>query len=437
MSEWKENQLKHVVDIRVSNVDKKLHPNKTLVRLCNYMDAYTNVYLTNQISFSTGSADLNEIQRFGLRRNDVIITKDSETPEDIAVSSVVIEDLENTVCGYHLAILRPDKTEIDGRFLMLQLKQPDLKNYFYSVANGSTRYGLTIGNIKRAKIKYPSLHTQRYIADILYTTDIIIDKTQAAIAKYKAIKQGMHYDLFTRGIDVSTGKLRPKFEDAQELYKESKLGMVPRDWEVEKLGDYSFVTKLAGFEYTLYFDYSKSGPIIAVRALNIKQGKLACDNIHTIPKETSDILPRSQLQKGDLVISYVGTVGQVAVIPENNKYHLAPNVAKISVDKKTVDPFFLNQFLNADVGQNEIIKLVSSTTQAALSMQNLREVKFLRPDLKEQKEIARRLIKADNNYEIEQTYLHKLQMLKAGLMGDLLSGKKRVMTNNSIDAGNI
>ncbi|MEI6883802.1 MAG: restriction endonuclease subunit S [Bacteroidota bacterium] len=353
-----------------------------------------------------------------------------------ATAGQVSKNLIDATSNQAVLALVPKKNRIDGDFLYYQVKQN--KDSILYLAQGSGQPNLSKDLIDNFKIKVPNkLIVQSQIAHILSTTDAVIEKTQAAIAKYKAIKQGMLHDLFTRGIDVSTGKLRPKCKDAPELYKESKLGMVPLDWEVEKLGDYSFVTKLAGFEYTLYFDYSKSGPIIAVRALNIKQGKLSFDNIHTIPKAISDILPRSQLQKGDLVISYVGTVGQVAVIPENNKYHLAPNVAKISVDKKTVDPFFLNQFLNADVGQNEIIKLVSSTTQAALSMQNLREVKFLRPDLKEQKEIARRLINADNNKEIEQTYLHKLQMLKSGLMGDLLSGRKRVNTYNDNDGGDI
>src|SRR5665648_837044 len=74
MSEWKENSLMDIVDIRVSNVDKKIYPNKTLVRLCNYMDVYSNDYITSKIPYNIGSADANEIERFGLKFDDVIIT---------------------------------------------------------------------------------------------------------------------------------------------------------------------------------------------------------------------------------------------------------------------------------------------------------------------------------------------------------------------------
>ncbi len=101
-----------------------------------------------------------------------MITKDSETPEDIAVSSVVIEELENVVCGYHLAILRPVNDELDGKFLMLKLKQPELKNYFYSVANGSTLYGLTIVNMKMQRFNIP-LYQNSSNCSILSTCDAL------------------------------------------------------------------------------------------------------------------------------------------------------------------------------------------------------------------------------------------------------------------------
>ena len=77
--------------------------------------------------------------------------------------------------------------------------------------------------IERLIVKYPEIFTQRKIASILSTADTVIEKTQAAITKYKAIKQGMLHDLFTRGINTATGKLRPK------------LGWIPKEWEVERI----------------------------------------------------------------------------------------------------------------------------------------------------------------------------------------------------------
>ena len=61
-----------------------------------------------------------------------------------------------------------------------------------------------------------------------------MEQTEAAIAKYQALKQGMLHDLFTRGIDMETGQLRPSYKDAPELYKKTELGFVPKEWEVGK-----------------------------------------------------------------------------------------------------------------------------------------------------------------------------------------------------------
>ena len=209
-------------------------------------------------------------------------------------------------------------------------------------------------------------------------------------------------------------------------YKQTEVGVIPEEWQSSKLGDFAFVTKLAGFEYTLYFDYSQSGAIIAIRVLNIKDGTLDLEDVHTIPKKTSDTLPRSKLAKGDLVISYVGTLGRVAVIPEDDKFHLAPNVAKISVAKKLIAPEFLVQYLNSFRGQRLISEAAASTTQAALSMGNLREIFFARPTLLEQRTIAGALSDVDALLAKLDALIAKKRDLKQAAMQQLLTGQTRL-----------
>ena len=215
--------------------------------------------------------------------------------------------------------------------------------------------------------------------------------------------------------------------ELKEGFKQTEIGAIPEDWEVKQIGDYSFITKLAGFEYTLHFDYKISGDIIALRALNIKNGYLKLKDVQTIPKKTSDFLKRSKLKKGDLVVSYVGTVGEMAVIPVNNKFHLAPNVAKVDVDRKNISPFFINQYYNSSFGKNEILKLVASTTQSALSMENLRKVLFpFPPTIEEQKQIANILNDTDQLIQNIKNLIAKKKAIKQGAMQELLSGKKRL-----------
>ena len=76
------------------------------VIVCNYTDVYYNEFITSELPLRKGSCSENEYLNFILKRGDVIITKDSESPTDIGVPSLVKENLDNVVCGYHLSIIK-------------------------------------------------------------------------------------------------------------------------------------------------------------------------------------------------------------------------------------------------------------------------------------------------------------------------------------------
>ena len=168
---WREVKLKALAKILVSNVDKKTLPGEKPIRLCNYTDVYYNEYITDSLSFMKATAKAQEIEKFKLLPGDVIITKDSETPEDIAVPAVVSEALNGVICGYHLAIIRPQQELANGLFLSKLLSIPSVRHYFFSLANGATRFGLTTDAIVNAKLLVPTLPEQRRIGEVLQTLD--------------------------------------------------------------------------------------------------------------------------------------------------------------------------------------------------------------------------------------------------------------------------
>jgi len=114
--QWEEKTLSEVAQVIVSPVDKKTIDGEISVELCNYTDVYYNITITRKIQFMKATAKQTEIDKYTLKIGDVIITKDSETPGDIAIPSLVSEDLNGVVCGYHLAIIRPNSNIIDGSF---------------------------------------------------------------------------------------------------------------------------------------------------------------------------------------------------------------------------------------------------------------------------------------------------------------------------------
>jgi len=152
--EWKVVKLKDVADIRLSNVDKKTDLKGKIIQLCNYLEVYQNDYIIKGMNFMHASATNNEIKKFKISKGDVIITKDSEEYNDIAKPAYVRDEIENLICGYHLALIKP-LNNINGLFLSKVLSFRNVNIYFQQRANGITRFGLTKETITGAIIPLP------------------------------------------------------------------------------------------------------------------------------------------------------------------------------------------------------------------------------------------------------------------------------------------
>lgn len=180
----RQERLKHVADVRVSTVDKKTMEGDAQVRLCNYTDVYYNDRITGDFDFMVATATRGQRATFGLRRGDVVLTKDSETADDIGVSALIKEEIPDLVCGYHLAIVRADTRRVLGGYLRWVLASQIARQRMGAAATGVTRFGLRSEAIADLPIPVPSLSTQRAIADYLDRETARID---ALIAAKKAI----------------------------------------------------------------------------------------------------------------------------------------------------------------------------------------------------------------------------------------------------------
>lgn len=194
--EWNTDKLKNIASIIVSNVDKKSFNNEIHVKLCNYMDIYSNTYITNTISFMNATATNAEIRNFQLTQDDVVVTKDSESPFDIGIPAYILTNVENLICGYHLAILRTQKDILLGSWLSSILTIDYYKNYFASTASGSTRFGLPKSALENILVKFPnSKEEQQKIAQILSSYDEKIEKVKTKLEKLQQLKTALMQDL--------------------------------------------------------------------------------------------------------------------------------------------------------------------------------------------------------------------------------------------------
>ena len=226
---WEVRRLGSLTEMRVSNVDKNSNEGEVPVRLCNYVDVYKNDRITQRIPFMRATASRGEIERFRLEKDDVLITKDSETWNDIGVPALVAEPAEDLISGYHLALLRP-RNGVQGSFLAKALQSKVVAHQFHVAANGVTRYGLSHGSIRAARIPTPPPDEQAAIVRYLDQADqhirAYVSAKERLIALLEEERQAVIHQAVTRGLDPNV-KLKPSGVEW--------LRDVPEHWETRRL----------------------------------------------------------------------------------------------------------------------------------------------------------------------------------------------------------
>lgn len=164
------------------------------------------------------------------------------------------------------------------------------------------------------------------------------------------------------------------------------------EWIEKSLGEIAEITKLAGFEFTKYIEYNNDGEVIALRALNLRNGELDLTDIKRISRKVSDGLTRSKIYKDDILLTYTGNgYGDCAIIEENDKYHLAPNICKIVPNKNVISPYYLYCYIRSKAFYNQMSNNMTGSGQPTIPMKTIRLLKIPVPELRVQVNIANML----------------------------------------------
>lgn len=329
----------------MSNVDKHIRDGETKVRLCNYTDVYYNRIIHAGPEYMPSTASSEQIRSFRLNAGDTVITKDSETAEDIGVSSYVHPTAPELVCGYHLAILRPG-SELEPRFFNWSMKASPARAHLARAATGMTRMGLTYDAIRQTPIPLPPLGQQRRIADFLDDQVSRIDRIIAA--RRKQIRcSASHYDSWLSHV----------IDDLQTTQGAVNLRR--------------FVTSIEQGWSPL----ASSKPAAEGRPGVIKLGAVRSGDFR--PQENKELLPetrpdpRYRLWEGDLLVTRANTphlVGDAAVVrsvPFDSALYLSDLVYRIHV---SADPHFISASLRTQRVRRELQVLARGTSQSMVKL---------------------------------------------------------------------
>ena len=335
---WQVKRLKEFAAVQLSNVDKKSVEGQSEVWLCNYLDVYYNETVAAGIDFMQATAAPEQTRRFSLRTGDVLITKDSETWTDIAVPAVVTEDLPHVLCGYHLALIRPD-AECDGVFLSRCITAIGPRDQFQLAANGITRFGLTGHAIRNGVLAVPPHTEQRLIAAFLdretAKIDALVAKKERLIELLQEKRAALITQAVTKGLDPAV-----QMKDSGIKW----IGYIPVHWNVKKL-KHMVPAVTVGIVVTPSKYYVTEG-VPCLRSLNIAQGHVERDDLVFI-SETANLLHRkSRIFEGDIVVVRTGRAGVAAVVPP---YLDGANCIDLLIIRRSsqIDSHFLYYFMNS------------------------------------------------------------------------------------------
>jgi len=384
---WVIKPLRRVSNYSVSNVDKVFKDNEVSIHLCNYTDVYNNEFITLGLDFMKATATEVEIKQFRLEIDDVIITKDSESWEDIGVPALVKETASDLVCGYHLAVIRPNKSVIDGPFLLRCIQAKPVRVQLEIAANGVTRFGIPKGAIGAMLLPIPPILQQRKIAEFLDHETKKIDELVTAKERVLELLAEKQQALITHAITRGLDRKIPL-----RISEIPWLGKIPQHWEIDR----------TRWLFSERNERSQTGGEDLLTVSHITGVTLRSEkDVNMFKAETTE--GYKICQAGDLVINTLWAwMGAMGVSPVKGvvspAYHVYQHGSRL-------EPLFIDALVRMPVFAEEVTRYSKGVWSSRLRLypEGFFEVFFPVPPIEEQRSII-------DHINTETTKLNALQL---------------------------
>ena len=216
-------------------------------------------------------------------------------------------------------------------------------------------------------------------------------------------------------------------EEIKKGYKKTKIGVIPEDWEVKRLGEV-IIGKFTNGYSPVSPQNETSKWVLTLSALT--NGKINLNEKKPAPIY-DEKLKKFKIQKGDFLISRSNTPDRVGfsglVDKDVTNYYYPDLMIKFRVNQEIIKPYYLEYFLKS----SQIIKYFrlsasgTSSSMVKINQKIIEKTPIVIPSLKEQEKIAKILSIWDRAIEIQEELIKEKEKLKTALMQKLLSGEVR------------
>lgn len=376
--------------------------------IVNYMDVFRHTGLRRADVHGLVDVTNAEKQAFSARKGDVLFTRTSETPEEVGISTVLLEDIEDAVFSGFVLRGRPVNARLTPEFAQYCFDSRFVRGQIVSSATYTTR-ALTNGRIlSNVKLPLPDdPDEQQAIAAALSDADGVVAGLERVIAKKRLIKQGATQDLLT------ARRRLPGFSG---------------EWEPVNLARESHLKARIGWQGLTTNEYRDSGEYHLITGTEIIDGRVDWRRCVFVDKWRFDQDRNIQLRNGDILLTKDGTIGKVAQVRDlPGPAALNSGVFVIRPKSAAYDATFLFHVLRSSVFDTFLAKLTAGSTIIHLYQKDLVTFEFLAPDIAEQKAIAETLDDMDAEIQTLESRLTKARAVKEGMMQNLLTGRVRLV----------
>ena len=409
--------------MRPSNVDKKSKPDERAVRLVNYTDVYYHQVITTDLELMMATASDEHIDRFGVLPDDIIITKDSETPDDIGIPAQVGSADDDMVCAYHLTLLRPWRDRAFPRYIYWVLESSSTKDYWLTSSFGVTRYSIGSGVVSRLPVVNVDLDTQRAIADYL---DRETGEIDAMIAKLDELAETL--DL--RRAEAVSSAISGLGRNDRIATANTWFPDIPQGW---KLTSVQLLSELLT-DGAHVSPETENGEFDFVSTKDVRNGIIDfAGSLKTSARSYASMVQTGcKPLDGDVLYSKDGTIGETVLVYGSHDFVVASSLIIIRARRDLVAPRYLQYALESTPARKAARSYTRGTGLPRISVANLgRGVTVpLPPTLDEQHRIADHLDEVTGKIDAMLAKVAELKSLlierRAALITDVVTGRKAV-----------
>ena len=370
-------------------------------RFVTYMNVFSNTFVDPK---ALRFVDVKEGEnQNAVESGDVFFTISSETPDEVGMSSVLLNELENCYLNSFCALFRFSKSKrLNPVFVGYLLRQPLVRSYFAKKAQGSTRFNLSKDAFRSLPLCVPSPPEQQKIADCLSSLDELIAAQARKVDALKTHKKGLMQQLFPREGETQPRLRFPEFRDTE-------------DWEKSQLN--RLTTKISDGIHTTPV-YDENGEYAFINGNNLVNGRVLVDgktkrvSLHEFKKH------RKPLNANTILMSINGTIGNLALF-RNEQVVLGKSACFINVDTDLADSFFIYYLLQTGSVQSVFNAELTGSTIKNLSLGTIKNTAVSIPRLPEQQRIASFLFLLDDLITAQTQELETLKTHKKGLIQQL------------------